>query len=77
MRAVSLKLPDQLDQKITALARRRRSNRSAVIREALEAFTSRRSAKASVTAAAGDLVGSLEGPTDLATAPEHFAGFGK
>ncbi len=77
MRAVSLKLPEHLDQKITAIARKRRSNRSAVMREALEAFTAGRSAKTSVTAAAGDLVGSLQGPDDLATAPEHFSGFGK
>ncbi len=77
MRAISLKLPDQLDQKITALARRRRSSRSAVMREALETFASNRPARSSVTAAAGDLVGSLNGPEDLATAPEHFAGLGK
>lgn len=77
MRSVSLKLPDQLDQKITAIARRRRSNRSAVMREALEAFTATRSAKNSVLAAAGDVVGAFEGPDDLATAPKHLAGFGK
>lgn len=77
MRAISLKLPDQLDQKITALARRRRSSRSAVMREALEAFTATGSARTSVTAAAGELVGALRGPQDLATSAEHLAGYGK
>jgi predicted transcriptional regulator len=77
MRAISIKVSEQLDQKLTALARRRRSNRSAVAREALEAFIAARPVKPSVTAAAGDLVGSLEGPEDLATGAEHFAGFGK
>ena len=77
MRTVSLKLPDQLDQKITAIARRKRSNRSVVIREALEAFTASRSKELSVTAAAGDLVGAFEGPADLSTAAEHMAGYGK
>ncbi|HXT99058.1 MAG TPA: ribbon-helix-helix protein, CopG family [Polyangia bacterium] len=77
MRAISLKVPQQLDDKITALARRSRSNRSAVMREALEAFTASRSAKLSVTAAAGDLVGSLKGPEDLSTSASRMADYGK
>jgi metal-responsive CopG/Arc/MetJ family transcriptional regulator len=77
MRAISLKLPEELDQKLTTLARRRKSSRSAVMRQALEAFTEGVSGKSSVTAAAGDLVGSLRGPGDLATAAEHMAGYGK
>jgi Arc/MetJ-type ribon-helix-helix transcriptional regulator len=76
MRSISLKLPEELDERITAIARRRRTNRSAVVREALQAFTEGRSAE-SVTAAAGNLVGSLHGPADLATAAKHLAGFGE
>jgi Arc/MetJ-type ribon-helix-helix transcriptional regulator len=75
MRAISIKLTEHLDRQLTALARRRHSNRSAVVRDALEAFAGR-TAKPSVTEAAGDLVGSLRGPKDLSTAPRHMAGYG-
>ncbi len=36
MRTVSFKLPEQLDNELTALAKRRRSSRSALVREALQ-----------------------------------------
>jgi metal-responsive CopG/Arc/MetJ family transcriptional regulator len=75
MRVTSVKLPKDLDKKLTELARQRRASRSAILREAFEAFAS--SPRRSVTAAAGDLVGSLSGPTDLSTNPEHMAGFGE
>jgi Arc/MetJ-type ribon-helix-helix transcriptional regulator len=75
MRTVSFKLPAGLDEALDELARRRRSSRSAVVREALEAFATDRSR--SVTALAGDLVGSLEGPGDLSTNPKYMADFGK
>lgn len=75
MRPISLKLSDALDRQLTQLARQRKINRSAVFRDALEAFVER--AMKSVTAAAGDLVGSLDGPRDLSTSPKHLAGFGR
>ncbi len=76
MRPVSIKLTEHLDRKLTALARQRRSNRSAVLREALEAFA-QQSARPSVTAAAGDLVGALRGPKDLSVASKRMAGYGQ
>jgi Arc/MetJ-type ribon-helix-helix transcriptional regulator len=75
MRTVSFKLPVELDRKLEDLARRRRSSRSAVVREALEALA--RGEKRSVTELAGDLVGSVHGPRDLATNPKYMADFGK
>ena len=75
MRTVSFKLPADLDEALDELARRRRSSRSAVVRGALEAFAADWSR--SVTALAGDLVGSLEGPGDLSTNPKYMADFGK
>ena len=38
MKTISLKLPDELDARISAIARRRRSNRSEVVRNALDAY---------------------------------------
>lgn len=75
MRVVTVKLPKELDSKLTALARRRRASRSEILREAFESFT--RSPRRSVTAAAGDLVGSLSGPSDLSSNPKYLTGFGE
>jgi predicted transcriptional regulator len=76
MRPVSIKLPEHLEQLLDRLARERNLTRSAVVREALEAYANR-SRASSVTAAAGDLVGSLSGPADLSTSRKHLAGFGE
>jgi Arc/MetJ-type ribon-helix-helix transcriptional regulator len=77
MRTVAFKLPPDLDRKLTELARRRRTSRSAVVREALEALGAPPGKlPASVTEAAGDLVGALSGATDLSTSKRHLAGYG-
>jgi hypothetical protein len=75
MRTVSFKLPEDLDRAVSDLARRRRSTRSAVVREALQALVT--APRVSATALAGDLVGSFEGPGDLSTNPKYMADFGK
>ena len=75
MRAISLKLPAKLDQRLTDLAERRGVTGSAIIREALELFTDRNGGSA--TALAGDLVGSVEGPRDLSTNSRHLRGYGR
>lgn len=75
MRTVSFKLPEDLDDALNELARSRGASRSAVVREALEALA--KGKRRSVTALAGDLVGSVDGPTDLATNPRYMAGYGR
>lgn len=75
MKTVSFKLPEKLDQELDELARVRKSSRSALVREALEALA--KGKRNSVTAAAKDLVGSIEGPSDLSTNPKHMSGYGK
>jgi len=75
MRTVSFKLPERLDRAVSKLAKTRKSTRSAVVREALEAFA--RGGGGSVSALAKDLAGSVEGPTDLSKARKHMAGYGK
>ena len=76
MRIISIKLPPALDERLTQLARRGRTTRLAVVREALLAYGQKRE-PASVTSAAGDLVGTLSGPKDLSTSREHMAGYGR
>ena len=75
MRTVSFKLPEQLDDALSDLARRRNSSRSALVREALEGLAT--GGRRSVTAAVDALVGPLDGPTDLSTNRKHLAGYGK
>ena len=75
MRTVSFKLSEQLDDALSDLARRRKSSRSAVVREALQALATGK--RRSVTAVVDALVGSLDGPTDLSTNPKRLTGYGK
>ena len=75
MRTVSFKLPEDLDDALTELARSRGSTRSALVRDALAALA--KGKRRSVTALAGKLVGSVEGPADLATNRKHMSGYGK
>jgi len=75
MRTVSFKLPEELDDALNQLARQRRSSRSALVREALESLA--KGKRRSFTALADDLVGCVEGPSDLATNRKHMTGYGK
>lgn len=75
MRTVSFKLPEHLDDALSDLARRRKSSRSALVREAVETLASGK--HRSVTAMVDELVGTLDGPADLSTNPKHLSGYGK
>jgi predicted transcriptional regulator len=75
MRTTSLKLSPALDRRLSDVARRRGTTRSAIVREALEAFLAAR--RGSIADLAGDLIGSLEGPGDLSTNPRHMDGYGR
>lgn len=75
MRTVSFKLPEELDDALNELARSRGASRSALVREAIESLA--KGKRRSVTSVAGNLVGSVEGPTDLATNSKHLSGYGK
>jgi predicted transcriptional regulator len=79
MKNVSLKLPDHLNARLERLAMQRGAAKSDILREALESYladgTSGR--QLSIAELAADLVGSIEGPPDLATNPKYMRGFGK
>jgi Arc/MetJ-type ribon-helix-helix transcriptional regulator len=75
MRTVSFKLPKDVDDALNELARSRGSSRSALVREALEFLA--KGKRRSVTSLAGNLVGSVEGPSDLATNRKHMSGYGR
>lgn len=78
MKTRSLKLPDELDSRLTAYARRRKLTRSVVVREAVSAYLARQD---EVQAGAAlerlrDLAGSVEGPPDLSTNPDYLLAYG-
>lgn len=75
MKTVSFKIPERLDEALTELASRRKSSRSALVREALEALA--KGKRRSVTARVDELVSELEGPGDLSVNPKHMDGYGK
>lgn len=71
---VTLKLSRALEAKLTRLAKKRQSTRSDVLRAALEALGE---AGPSPLDAIADLVGAVDGPSDLSTNPKHMEGFGR
>lgn len=75
MRTVSVKLPRSLDRSLSNLSKQRKTTRSILFREAIEAYVS--TPTQSVTEAAGSLVGSLDGVHDLSTGKHHMAGYGR
>ena len=74
MKSVSLKLPDALDAKLETMARRRRVPKSAIIRDAIAAYDD---GERSALDLVRDLAGSIHGPDDLSTNPDHLVGLGE
>lgn len=80
MKVLSLKVPEALDRKLTAVVKRRGVRKSAVVRQALEQYLdeSGEIRNGSFLELAGDLVGSIkDAPADLSTNPRYLADFGK
>jgi hypothetical protein len=79
MKTVSIKVPKAIDTQLSALARRRRTTKSALIRSALDDLVARRGAPRAGSAldVVRDLVGCLDGPADLSTSRARLAGFGR
>lgn len=75
MRTLTVKVPIELDETITAVARRLGTTRSEVVRAALRNIADQ--SEVSMADLVGDLAGVVEGPSDLATNPAHMAGFGR
>ncbi len=79
MTNLSLKLPEALDARLTMLARKRKQTKSAIVREAIEAFVRAPQGKKGISCRdlAGDLIGCAEGPGDLSHNPKYMEGFGR
>lgn len=79
MKTLSLKLPDDLHSRLVHLSQERGTAKSEVVRAALEAYFAGKQSggEVSCTDLAGDLIGSVEGPADLASSPKHLRGYGQ
>jgi Arc/MetJ-type ribon-helix-helix transcriptional regulator len=75
MRTVSFKLPEELDEALSELARLRNASRSALVREALQALAT--DGGRSVTNAVDRLVKPFDGPADLSGNPKYMTGYGR
>lgn len=79
MKTLTVKVPETLDLKLAAVAAKRGESKSNLIRTAINSIL-----KANETVTpnscldmAIDLVGSLEGPSDLSCNKKHLKGYGK
>ncbi len=80
MKVLSFKVPESLDRKLTAVVKRRRIRKSALVREALARYLvdAPEIRSGSLLELAGDLVGCVrDAPSDLSSNPRHLADFGK
>ena len=80
MKTLSLKVPESLDRKLSAVVKRRHMAKSDVVREALEQYLdeSQEVRAGSFLELAGDLVGCVkDAPSDLSINPKHLSGYGR
>jgi predicted transcriptional regulator len=79
MKIVTLKLEESLYAKVLALAKRRKTTQSAVIRDAITACFRKEkvSHMGSALDLSKDLAGCVTGPADLSTKKIHLSGFGR
>ena len=80
MKTISLRIPDSLDSRLEALARRSGQSKSDVVRAALEEHLKNGTRKRTMSAydLVADLVGCIdEGPEDLASNKKYMEGYGE
>ena len=80
MKVLSVKVPEALDRKIMAAVKRRRMQKSVVVREALERYLdeTHEARRGSFLDLAGDLIGCVkDAPADLSSNPKHLDGYGR
>jgi metal-responsive CopG/Arc/MetJ family transcriptional regulator len=80
MKTISLKLSDQLHDRLVRVAKDKNITKSEILRIAVEEYLAGRNGEKRLTMRdlVGDLAGCLKGgPPDLATNPKHMEGFGR
>jgi len=79
MKTLTVKVPEDLDLKLAAAAAKRGESKSDLIRTALESIVNTNEAiiPNSCLDLAKDIVGSVEGPSDLSHNKKHLKGYGQ
>jgi len=79
MKTLTVKVPEKLDLKLAAVAAKRGESKSNLIRTAINSILKANEAVTpnSCLDLAKDLVGSVEGPSDLSYNKKHLKGYGK
>ena len=79
MPTITVKVPRPLAERLTRTVVRRRSTRSAVVREALEAHLAAEggATEGSCFDLTSDLAGSVSGPSDLSSNRRRLRGYGR
>jgi len=79
MKTLTVKVPEKLDLKLSAVAAKSGESKSDLIRAAIESILKINEAIAPTSCLdmAKDLVGSVEGPSDLSYNKKHLKGYGK
>ncbi len=75
MKILTIKLDDRSANRISRIAKARKTTKSQVVREAIERGLS--SNESDPLADIRDLVGSIDGPADLSTNAKHLEGYGE
>jgi predicted transcriptional regulator len=79
MRTITVKLPRTLGERLGRAVIYRRSTRSAVVREAIEAYLAGQAeaSEGSCFDLASDLAGAVKGPSDLSSNRLRLRGYGR
>ena len=79
MKTLTVKVPEELDLKLAAVAAKRGESKSNLIRTAINSILNANEAvnHNSCLDMAKDLVGSVKGPSDLSCNKRHLKGYGK
>ena len=80
MKTLTVKLPEELDAKLSTAAEQRGESKSSVVREAIAAYLGREGETTSDVSCydlAKDLAGSCDGPRDLSRNKKHLQGYGR
>jgi hypothetical protein len=79
MKTLSVKLPDGLDARLTAAARRRKTTKSSLVRKTLQEVLREHghAKRGSALDLVRDLIGCVAGPADLSVNKAHLKTFGR
>ena len=79
MKTLTVKLPEELDAKLSTAAEQRGESKSSVVREAIASYVGSEGSSSDVSChdLAKDLAGSFDGPRDLSRNKKYLKGYGR